>query len=222
MWLGLGHLVGAGIRRIGYGARDLDPALRRDGIGLFLIGCAIIVGAEFWFGLPGQVGHVHPDRRLHRDRRAGLRRPDPAGADGVADAAPPRPQRPRRAAGDRLGRGHPRPARPDQHRPGSAADQPARAAARGRRHLRLPLLEPAVRSAHRVRRGAAARAVVDLRPAGRDRHPAARDAGAVPPAARADRPAAGRPGRGRPGSRRTTPTRRTSPGSARTARARSA
>ena len=55
-WVGLGHLVGAGIRRIGYGARDLDPALRRDGVGLFLVGCAIIVGAEFWFGLPGPVG----------------------------------------------------------------------------------------------------------------------------------------------------------------------
>ncbi len=57
MWIGLGHLVGAGIRRIGYGARDLDPALRRDGVGLFLIGCAIIIGAEFWFGLPGAVGN---------------------------------------------------------------------------------------------------------------------------------------------------------------------
>ena len=56
MWVGLGHVVGAGIRRIGYGARDLDPALRRDGVGLFLIGCAIIVAATFWFGLPGTVG----------------------------------------------------------------------------------------------------------------------------------------------------------------------
>ncbi len=56
MWVGIGHLVGAGIRRIGYGARDLDPALRRDGVGLFLVGCAIIVGASFWFTLPGTVG----------------------------------------------------------------------------------------------------------------------------------------------------------------------
>ncbi len=56
VWVGLGHLVGAGIRRIGYGARDLDPALRRDGVGLFLIGCAIIVAAAFWFALPGTVG----------------------------------------------------------------------------------------------------------------------------------------------------------------------
>ncbi len=56
LWVGIGHLVGAGIRRIGYGARDLDPALRRDGVGLFLVGCAIIVGASFWFTLPGTVG----------------------------------------------------------------------------------------------------------------------------------------------------------------------
>ena len=52
----MGHLVGAGIRKIGHGARDLEPGLRRDGVGLFLIGCAIIVGAEFWFGLPDPVG----------------------------------------------------------------------------------------------------------------------------------------------------------------------
>jgi DNA segregation ATPase FtsK/SpoIIIE, S-DNA-T family len=56
LWIGLGHLVGAGIRKIGYSARELDPALRRDGLGLFLVGCAIVVGAEFWFGLPGAVG----------------------------------------------------------------------------------------------------------------------------------------------------------------------
>ena len=35
------------------GLEDANPALRRDGIGLFLIGCAIVVAAEFWWGLPG-------------------------------------------------------------------------------------------------------------------------------------------------------------------------
>ncbi len=36
---------------------DVDPALRRDGIGLFLLGSAIVVGAAVWWGLPGVVGH---------------------------------------------------------------------------------------------------------------------------------------------------------------------
>ena len=53
----LAHLVGSAARAIGSGARDLDPALRRDGLGLFLIGSAIVIAAEFWFGLPGAVGH---------------------------------------------------------------------------------------------------------------------------------------------------------------------
>ncbi|MBM7800573.1 S-DNA-T family DNA segregation ATPase FtsK/SpoIIIE [Microlunatus panaciterrae] len=48
--------MGAAIRGIGSGARDLDPALRRDGAGLFLVGAAIVVAAEFWWGLPAPVG----------------------------------------------------------------------------------------------------------------------------------------------------------------------
>ncbi len=56
MWLGIAHLIGAGVRAIGTGARGLDPALRRDGAGLFLVGCAITVAAAFWFGLPGTAG----------------------------------------------------------------------------------------------------------------------------------------------------------------------
>ncbi len=57
VWSGLAHAVGRGARKIGTGARDVDPALRRDGFGLFLLGCAIVVGAEFWWGLPGALGH---------------------------------------------------------------------------------------------------------------------------------------------------------------------
>ena len=56
IWGGLAHAVGGGARRVGSGARDVDPALRRDGVGLFLLGCAIVVGAEFWWGLPGALG----------------------------------------------------------------------------------------------------------------------------------------------------------------------
>ena len=48
--------IGNAARGVGPDGAKVDPALRRDGIGLFLIGCAIIVGAEFWWGLPGRVG----------------------------------------------------------------------------------------------------------------------------------------------------------------------
>jgi DNA segregation ATPase FtsK/SpoIIIE, S-DNA-T family len=51
-------VLGNAARGVGPDAAKIDPALRRDGIGLFLIGCAIIVGAEFWWGMPGRVGDV--------------------------------------------------------------------------------------------------------------------------------------------------------------------
>ena len=56
IWTGLAHGFGRAARELGPGAREVDPALRRDGMGLFLFGCAIVVGAEFWWGLPGTVG----------------------------------------------------------------------------------------------------------------------------------------------------------------------
>src|SRR5688572_8073462 len=58
VWLGLAHLVGGLARRIGTSARDLDPAHRRDGIGLTLVGLAVVVAAVEWWGLRGQVGLV--------------------------------------------------------------------------------------------------------------------------------------------------------------------
>ncbi|GAA1428836.1 DNA translocase FtsK [Microlunatus lacustris] len=58
LWLGLAHALGAGVRKVGTGARDMDPALRRDGAGLFLLAAAVVVAAEFWWGLPDPVGHV--------------------------------------------------------------------------------------------------------------------------------------------------------------------
>ncbi len=58
LWLGLAHLVGSGARRIGGTAKEIDPAIRRDGAGLFLVGAAIVLAAEFWWGLPGPVGHL--------------------------------------------------------------------------------------------------------------------------------------------------------------------
>jgi DNA segregation ATPase FtsK/SpoIIIE, S-DNA-T family len=52
------HGVGAGARRIGGAARDLDPEHRRDGVGLFLIGLAFVVAAAVWWQLPGGVMDV--------------------------------------------------------------------------------------------------------------------------------------------------------------------
>ena len=56
MWRGLAQGVGGAARRVGTGTLEVDPALRRDGVGLFLIGCAVVVAAEFWFGIPGRAG----------------------------------------------------------------------------------------------------------------------------------------------------------------------
>ncbi len=55
MWLALAHLVGAVVRRLGSTARDLEPAHRRDGLGLGLVGLAIIVAAAEWWQLSGSV-----------------------------------------------------------------------------------------------------------------------------------------------------------------------
>jgi DNA segregation ATPase FtsK/SpoIIIE, S-DNA-T family len=56
VWLGVAHLLGAAVRKIGHTARDLDPEHRRDGAGLLLIGFAVVVAAAVWWQLPGGVG----------------------------------------------------------------------------------------------------------------------------------------------------------------------
>jgi S-DNA-T family DNA segregation ATPase FtsK/SpoIIIE len=56
--MGAAHVVGGGARRIGDGARELDPAHRRDGVGLALIGLALVIAAREWWGLSGTVGDV--------------------------------------------------------------------------------------------------------------------------------------------------------------------
>ncbi|MGH3510625.1 MAG: DNA translocase FtsK 4TM domain-containing protein [Nocardioidaceae bacterium] len=56
VWLGVAHVLGAGVRRIGRTARELDPEHRRDGAGLFLIGLAVVVAAAIWWQLPGRAG----------------------------------------------------------------------------------------------------------------------------------------------------------------------
>jgi S-DNA-T family DNA segregation ATPase FtsK/SpoIIIE len=56
LWLGLAHLLGGIVRRIGSTARDLDPAHRRDGLGLGLVGAALVVAGAMWWRLPGSAG----------------------------------------------------------------------------------------------------------------------------------------------------------------------
>ncbi|MCL2424134.1 MAG: DNA translocase FtsK 4TM domain-containing protein, partial [Micrococcales bacterium] len=54
--MGPAHLVGGIARRLGRGARDLDPAHRRDGAALFLLGIGVVIAAQEWWGLSGNAG----------------------------------------------------------------------------------------------------------------------------------------------------------------------
>ncbi|MGW9211743.1 DNA translocase FtsK [Embleya sp. NPDC055664] len=56
LWLGLAHAFGSLARGIGSGARGLDPAHRRDGLGLALLGLAIVIAAGAWGTIDGAVG----------------------------------------------------------------------------------------------------------------------------------------------------------------------
>ncbi|MEU6768348.1 DNA translocase FtsK [Streptomyces sp. NPDC046853] len=58
LWLGLAHSVGALFRGIGRGAKGLDPAHRKDGVALLLLGIALIVAAGTWSNLRGPVGDL--------------------------------------------------------------------------------------------------------------------------------------------------------------------
>jgi S-DNA-T family DNA segregation ATPase FtsK/SpoIIIE len=55
-WLGVAHAIGGGVRRIGHTASELEPEHRRDGVGLFLLGIALVVAAAVWWQLPGGIG----------------------------------------------------------------------------------------------------------------------------------------------------------------------
>ncbi|WP_082571024.1 DNA translocase FtsK [Cellulomonas sp. Root485] len=58
MFMGTAHLVGGTARRVGHGARDLDPAHRRDGLAFTLLGLAIVIAAREWWDLSGTAGAV--------------------------------------------------------------------------------------------------------------------------------------------------------------------
>ena len=55
-WMALAHTVGATVRAFGRNARDLDPAHRRDGVGLAALGLAILTAAAVWWHLGSVVG----------------------------------------------------------------------------------------------------------------------------------------------------------------------
>ena len=54
-WLGTANAIGAGVRRVGHSASELEPEHRRDGAGLFLVGIAVVVAAAVWWQLPGSI-----------------------------------------------------------------------------------------------------------------------------------------------------------------------
>lgn len=58
LWLGCAHAVGAVFRGVGQGARNLDPAHRKDGVALLLLALALIVAAGTWSNLNGPVGDL--------------------------------------------------------------------------------------------------------------------------------------------------------------------
>ncbi|MFJ5721531.1 DNA translocase FtsK [Streptomyces sp. NPDC093149] len=58
VWLGAAHAVGAMFRGVGRGAKGLDPAHRKDGVALLLLGLALVVAAGTWSNLRGPVGDL--------------------------------------------------------------------------------------------------------------------------------------------------------------------
>ncbi|MFD9126217.1 DNA translocase FtsK [Kitasatospora sp. NPDC059571] len=58
VWLGVAHSIGAVFRGFGTGARNLDPAHRKDGVGLLLLALALVTAAGTWFSPQGWLGEV--------------------------------------------------------------------------------------------------------------------------------------------------------------------
>ena len=52
-WLGVGHVVGAGVRRIGSDVSDLAPEERRDGAALFNLALGVFIATFAWWGFQG-------------------------------------------------------------------------------------------------------------------------------------------------------------------------
>ena len=52
-WLGVAHVVGAGVRRIGSDVSGLAPEDRRDGAALFNLALGVFVATFAWWGFRG-------------------------------------------------------------------------------------------------------------------------------------------------------------------------
>ncbi|MER7706924.1 DNA translocase FtsK [Kitasatospora sp. NPDC097605] len=58
VWLGMAHGIGAVFRGFGDGAKNLDPAHRKDGLGLLLLALALVTAAGTWFSPQGWLGEA--------------------------------------------------------------------------------------------------------------------------------------------------------------------
>ncbi|MEO6713400.1 MAG: DNA translocase FtsK 4TM domain-containing protein [Mycobacteriales bacterium] len=56
LWQVAARILGTTARRVGDGARGLDPAHRRDGAGLAFVAAALVSAGSLWFDLSGLVG----------------------------------------------------------------------------------------------------------------------------------------------------------------------
>jgi S-DNA-T family DNA segregation ATPase FtsK/SpoIIIE len=56
--MGMAHVAGGAVRRVGTSARELEPEHRRDGVGFSLIGLSIVVAAREWWAFDGAIGDV--------------------------------------------------------------------------------------------------------------------------------------------------------------------
>src|SRR5690606_1362747 len=53
---GVSHGVGGAVRRIGHGARDVSPGVRRDGLAIVLLILAVLIAAREWWSLDSWLG----------------------------------------------------------------------------------------------------------------------------------------------------------------------
>ncbi|MER5354130.1 DNA translocase FtsK [Kitasatospora sp. NPDC002551] len=58
LWLGMAHGIGTVFRGFGDGAKNLDPAHRKDGVGLLLLALALVTAAGTWFSPQGWLGEA--------------------------------------------------------------------------------------------------------------------------------------------------------------------